>query len=357
MSGFEIAGVVLGAFPLCISAMEHYADTKRAAGTFIHIRRQHGKDYRRIKLCQAQFTLIMRQLLQPLLDGAIVDQDEYDQLLSAPGGQQWQEAHISAALSERLAEGGPDVVDALQDMMDTMTELCNYTYVHDPSFQALLKAKKEGKSGHVGQDHREIDARAIVANLAFQGRRAKYAMTGSRRDVLLDDVDKQNQTLKGIIEGNDHLVSLSQGRSSRSKLAKPHKAVLNLWSHAERIFRLLNDSWNCPCKAQHCADMWLKHRATGLVDFQMHLKFCQDVHDPSRPWTSKSVQISPCEAPTPKAIQVLAVSSPGPDPGVKKKSARFRLPWQDKQPEKVAPAVAPGVAAAAAAQPTAAKKT
>lgn len=331
MSGIEVAGLLLGAFPLCISAMEHYEDTRRAAGTFVHIRRQHGKNYRRIRLCQTQFTLTIRQLLQPLLESATVDQKEHDELLAEPGGKHWKKPHVRSAISERLAEGGQDFVDALQDMFDTMSELGDQIYVNDPQFQALLKGKEHGKSSVTAQGDRDIDARAIAANLAFQTRRLKYAMTGARRDALLDDVDKQNQLLRDIVDSNDRLVSLSQTQNGRMRGPKPQKAILHLWAHAERIFRLLSDSWNCPCKAQHCADLWLKHRTTGLVDFQLHLRYCQALQTSSRPWTSKSVKISPSDAP--RGVPIPApVAAPQPTaPVTKTKSTRFSLPWRDKK--------------------------
>lgn len=354
MSGIEVVGVVLGAFPLCISALEHYEDTRRAAGTFINIRRQHGKNYRRIRLCQTQFTLTIRQLLQPLLESEAVDQQGHDQLLVQPGGKLWQEPHIRAALSDRLAEGSQDFVDALQDMLGTMAELSDHIYVNDPRFQALLKAKEQGHNKKPGQSGREIDGRAVMTNMAFQTRRLKYAMTEARRDALLDDVDKQNELLRNIVDSNDRLVSLSQDRDRRVRVSRPQKAMLNLWTHAERIFRLLHDSWNCQCRAQHCAELWLKHRSTGLVDFQMHLRYCQGTHGSAWPWTSKSVKISPKENDPPQAIPVpVVVPEPPPLPAGKKKSTRFSLPWRDKKPEKSAPSItvsAPSTPESAAAK-------
>ena len=55
MSGVEIVGLLLGAFPLCISAMEHYEEMRKVAGTFFKIRRAHKKDLGKIKDCQLMF--------------------------------------------------------------------------------------------------------------------------------------------------------------------------------------------------------------------------------------------------------------------------------------------------------------
>jgi hypothetical protein len=37
MSGLELVGIILGAFPLAISGMEHYEETKKVLGTFFKV--------------------------------------------------------------------------------------------------------------------------------------------------------------------------------------------------------------------------------------------------------------------------------------------------------------------------------
>jgi hypothetical protein len=39
MSGLELVGIILGAFPLAISGMEHYEETKKVLGTFFKVSR------------------------------------------------------------------------------------------------------------------------------------------------------------------------------------------------------------------------------------------------------------------------------------------------------------------------------
>ena len=142
MSGVEVVlGLVLGGIPLCISAMEHYADFKKVTGTFIDIRRQHGKDLRRVKLCELQFRLHLKQLLLPLLNDGIVDKPEYAELLLAPGGDGWKEKHVGEALEKRLDEGHQYYVETLKGMVATVAQLCKETYVNDQRFQDQLEHK------------------------------------------------------------------------------------------------------------------------------------------------------------------------------------------------------------------------
>lgn len=60
ISGIEIVGVLLVVFPLCISAIEHYEDTRKVAGTLFKIRRAHKKDLGKVKDCKLMFVLNLK---------------------------------------------------------------------------------------------------------------------------------------------------------------------------------------------------------------------------------------------------------------------------------------------------------
>lgn len=138
MSGIEVVGIILGAVPLAISAMEHYEDTRRAVGTFHKIRRAHRKDLGKLKDCQLKFKLNMKELLLPLLEDDMVTRVEYEQLLVNPGGSGWREDHVDEALLHRLGECHERYIEILRDMEETLALLCKATKVDDAQFQQLL---------------------------------------------------------------------------------------------------------------------------------------------------------------------------------------------------------------------------
>lgn len=146
MSGVEIVGIILGAFPLAISAMEHYEESKKVAGTFFKIRRAHRKDFGRIKDCQLKFRLNMKELLLPLLEDDVVTRIEYEQLIANPGGPGWQEEHVDESLSDRLGDCYERYIEILKEMEEAMVSLCKATRVDDEQFQALLKTQNVGKT-------------------------------------------------------------------------------------------------------------------------------------------------------------------------------------------------------------------
>lgn len=139
MSGVEIVGLVLGAFPLVISAMEHYEKDSKKAKDWWRIRRSYKKDLGKVKDCQLRFRLNLKELLLPLLAEDIVNRVEYEQLLANPGGSGWKDDHVESALSERLSDCRERYMEILEEMVETMAGLCKAAKVDDPQFQELLK--------------------------------------------------------------------------------------------------------------------------------------------------------------------------------------------------------------------------
>ncbi|KAI8627474.1 hypothetical protein F5Y19DRAFT_166819 [Xylariaceae sp. FL1651] len=75
MSGFEVAGVVLGAIPLVISALEHYKSGKGAAATFFKWRDQLDTLIYRLKLQRCLLHLYLMELLRDAGVQGAVDND------------------------------------------------------------------------------------------------------------------------------------------------------------------------------------------------------------------------------------------------------------------------------------------
>jgi hypothetical protein len=98
MSGFEVAGVVLGAFPIAITMLEKYREVSTRIGLFYKIRLEYKKWRDDLEFHQLLFTRQLRQLLLPL----VVEGDRIDALLAAPGSDDWRDLRIAVLLMERL---------------------------------------------------------------------------------------------------------------------------------------------------------------------------------------------------------------------------------------------------------------
>nr|OQO26601.1 hypothetical protein B0A51_08282 [Rachicladosporium sp. CCFEE 5018] len=283
MSGIEAVGIVLGAFPLLVSCFEHYEDVRTVAGTFYKIRRAHRKDLGRIKDCQLRFRLNLKELLLPLLADEIVSRPEYEQLLADPGGSGWKDSEVTEALQGRLKECHERYFEILGDMEETMAALCKATKVDDPKFQALLQDRST--SANTAKQKAKVTL-MLRAQTCFQAKRFSYAMTGTRRDNLIDEMEGYNKTLEDVLSANDRISALTQQASSEVPKLRIPKHILQFWRHADCIFRLLKEAWTCQCQGVHCMKLWLKQKSSSSIDLDIALQFC---HGP------RSVQIKLAE--------------------------------------------------------------
>jgi len=90
MSGFEIAGVILGTLPLVISALEHYKSGKSVASAFVQWRGHLDTLIHRLKQQDTLFFLNLCELLdiagiQELSDGRVdLTREECAKIISSP---------------------------------------------------------------------------------------------------------------------------------------------------------------------------------------------------------------------------------------------------------------------------------
>ncbi|MBE3048670.1 hypothetical protein IMZ48_40465 [Candidatus Bathyarchaeota archaeon] len=100
MSGLEVAGVVLGAFPLAIAALDRRRDLARRLNLWQAIRPEYFSCKTDLGFHRATLTSNLRQLLLPL----VVDDTTINQLLADPGGEGWKDPSIDNLLRDRLGE-------------------------------------------------------------------------------------------------------------------------------------------------------------------------------------------------------------------------------------------------------------
>ena len=136
MSGFEIVGVILGALPLVISALEHYAQGVSTAKRFWQYKLELKSLLRQIKTENAIFI----NTCEALLTG-IVRVDQMMLFLKNPGGQIWRDPKIEKKLEERLKGAYEGYAETVVDMKVVLEK-----------FMEKLMLDPVGK---VGGSHRE----------------------------------------------------------------------------------------------------------------------------------------------------------------------------------------------------------
>lgn len=101
MSGLEIAGLVLGAFPIAIEVLGRYKEVARRLGFWYKIAVEHKRCDSQLKFHRLVYVNNLKRLLLPL---AGLDDANIDELLQNPAGSRWTEDRTAEILEKRLGD-------------------------------------------------------------------------------------------------------------------------------------------------------------------------------------------------------------------------------------------------------------
>jgi hypothetical protein len=267
----------------------------------------------------------MRTLLAPLeLDGTI-DSSQLELLLANLESTGWQEDEVDLVISKRLGERKERYFDNLREMSETMVKLGKVSRALDKEFQASLDRDPQVSYQDVlrvysrvsvqlyllicvNQNHDPVAHAARSAKLKandhikFELKRVTYTLTMYKREALLDDIQRCNNTLKDFLSIHDgvHDDEIPTQRTTPRIIFRYYKTLLTFWKHADCIHRLMQTAWKCSCSSIHCVNIQLDPRNLKKdVSMDMIVRFCDNtVARQTRLWEKLSLSISHHEPPT-----------------------------------------------------------
>ncbi|KAF7558495.1 hypothetical protein G7046_g5664 [Stylonectria norvegica] len=248
MSGFEVAGIVLGAFPLAISALEKYREVAKRLGLFRNIRLEYKRCRDALVYQQLIFKRHLKQLLLPLV--ADDDDSKIAKLLSDPGGDMWKESSIADLLEERLQESYELYLEYIKGMGRVMDELNQELAAESQPVQDSVTTPKLPMSTERIKHIVSKDGRA------FQSYKIKFSNGEGVRKKLFDDLQAYNDKLEKLLDSGDKDTQLQQQRALRVKTTEIDTAICNFWIQARRLFKVLMANWNCR------SSCWIIHDTT-----------------------------------------------------------------------------------------------
>jgi hypothetical protein len=133
MSGIEIAGLVLGAFPLLIQVLKTYREGAEALNDWWRIERAYKKTCQDLSYHQILFEGNVERFLLPL----VADDDELLVLMADPAGGAWENVELEARLRQRLPKSYDLFLDIMGDISDLVDALKKELGVKE-KFGALL---------------------------------------------------------------------------------------------------------------------------------------------------------------------------------------------------------------------------
>jgi hypothetical protein len=118
MSGFEIAGVFLGAVPIIVEALKCY---QQSADAFQRWRR-YGRDVKILIRNLETERVKMENVCEKLLLG-LVPSRQMEEMIGNPFGPSWKDPELWGQIRLRLWNAGKIFEETVQDMKEAIEEL------------------------------------------------------------------------------------------------------------------------------------------------------------------------------------------------------------------------------------------
>ncbi|KAF2426311.1 hypothetical protein EJ08DRAFT_378173 [Tothia fuscella] len=294
MSGVEIAGLVLGAFPLLVTAVEHYRDGADAISDYRKFKLAYKKCHRDLTYLHLCFEETLKDCLLPL----VVDDDELKRLLADPGGKEWKDQAMDDRLEKRLPQSYVLYKETVEEMNEIMAKLKDDLMVEDTYAGATAASGLPAK-----------------AKSASFNQRIKFIWDRRERDVIFNRMEKLMQRLRDLLTMGEKRVTVDLPKS-RSRVSKSDAALTEFWRHACKLYALISRSWGCQCGPSHCVNFLLRQRTSTDSDFNIAFLFSRSNGHSSPHWNWQEAhirvikkQIKPITATVPTVLSVPTMSA------------------------------------------------
>ncbi|CBF80266.1 hypothetical protein AN8302.2 [Aspergillus nidulans FGSC A4] len=240
VTGIEVAGLILGSFPLIISGLEHYGGAFESMKEWIRFRAEFAVFMN--ALCRQK--IFFRQNIEDLLS-SVVD-SEYDMacMLDDPDNPGWKDPDLEWKLKKRLS--GAHEYDCCMDII--------------LSIHTVL-GKLESKLHITGdQNHQRLQVAGVsFVRLEFEFRRFTYTLGKKRRQKLMGELEKSNEDTKRLLGNSDRLEPMRKKRTANLPRVF-HQFRLQAASLHKAIARALR----CTCRAPHSVELLLSRGSENI---------------------------------------------------------------------------------------------
>ncbi|KAI5788272.1 hypothetical protein EDC01DRAFT_748917 [Geopyxis carbonaria] len=237
----EIAGVVLGGFPLILAAMEHMEKAK----DWWKYKTQYSKFIKLLRHEKIYFEETIEDLLGQLVDGDC----ELREMLENANNPRWRDPNLQKALQEKLPKSYSLYIAIIGDLRDAIQELKHKSGVdkvqNQESSDPILKVTSQSM----------LRRKKWMESFAQHGQRIKFGFGGHAREVLLTKIEKYNVSLRHLLRQSEKLAPSRNMRQSSMNISN----LKGFWRYANDLFNILANVWCNDCKGQYRGNIFLQH--------------------------------------------------------------------------------------------------
>ena len=134
MTGIEVAGLILGAFPLLLTALEKNQEAYQLFGDWWDTRTTYKRCLGWVSSEHDLFKLNLKNLLNPMLANTAM----LDELLADPYGEQWSSESLADDFRNYLPTNFSNCISMMQEFHETMIALGRELGVDKQAFQRAM---------------------------------------------------------------------------------------------------------------------------------------------------------------------------------------------------------------------------
>ncbi len=220
MSGFEIAGIVLGSIPLLISALEHY---DQGLSTIQRWRKYHRELQSLIRNLETE-QVKLQNVCEKLLVG-LVPASEIEAMIDSPLGDLWHREAVENKIRARLWKSWAVFAETVRSIAGAIVEM-----------KDEIDSQQDGNSSRL--------------------RRGVFTLRRSRYEALLSTIRSGILNLENLTDRN---MELEPDRRVRSQ-AKLFSVLRDVSSS---FYRALRAGLSCSCK--HHVSLGLQRRSATIT--------------------------------------------------------------------------------------------
>ena len=291
MSGLEIAGVLLGAFPLIISGLEHWRDVAKVGGFFWRVRKEYSSCHSDVQFYEIVYKRNLKELLLPIVN----DADEVARLIADPGGKDWANKALQDRLEGRLQESYAVYMDIIGDMNEAADEISKELGSNRPAVQSKLappQAKKTTRPQSPQPPSKPSKLAAAKAKWDYESFRLSFSFSDPVRRKLFDQLKECNEKLEKLLSSSDKVSALQNASPNAKQTSTLEIAFKKAWRKSDLLFKALQKAWQCPCQQYHFANLRLEHRTLPEICFEVILMFAAPSSHGATPWSWVSIYLA-----------------------------------------------------------------
>lgn len=133
MSGIEIAGLVLGTFPILIQTLEKYRSGAETVATWWMFENAYRRCLLDLKLHHVLFEGTIERLLP-----FVVDDSEREYLIMSPQAERWTEPELETRLKEHLPRSYEVVLGLIAEICQCIEELKDNLCLNNSATKVII---------------------------------------------------------------------------------------------------------------------------------------------------------------------------------------------------------------------------